>query len=257
MTNMLADVVNGGTAAGVRSVGFTGKAAGKTGTTNEYRDAWFIGYTPHLVTGVWVGYDMPRTIMRGGYAARLAVPIWGRFMKAATRQDDQKDWFKAPPTVRTATICRLSGKLATSSCRDAEAVDRSGYVTSASYAYTEYFIRGTEPDTYCPLHGRYDDDRWQTVATSGSRDDEADDDDDDSRAVRPAPTPLTPAASAPAATSPDTPGTASAAGPVASGQAEPPSAPEASRRGFWSRLFRRGPREPQTNRQGEEQSQQR
>ena len=75
LTSMLEDVVNAGTAAQARQLGFRLPAAGKTGTTNDYRDAWFVGYTPRLVTGVWVGYDEPRTIMRGGYAAELAVPL--------------------------------------------------------------------------------------------------------------------------------------------------------------------------------------
>ncbi|RPI56857.1 MAG: PBP1A family penicillin-binding protein, partial [Lysobacterales bacterium] len=80
MTNMLADVVNHGTAYGARQQGFKLPAAGKTGTTNEYRDAWFVGYTPRLVSGVWVGFDQPQTIMGGGYAAQVAVPLWAGFM---------------------------------------------------------------------------------------------------------------------------------------------------------------------------------
>ena len=67
MSNMLADVINAGTAAGARGLGFKLPAAGKTGTTNDYNDAWFIGYTPKLVTGVWVGFDQPRTILPNGY----------------------------------------------------------------------------------------------------------------------------------------------------------------------------------------------
>ena len=94
-------------------------AAGKTGTTNDYHDAWFIGFTPHLTTGVWVGYDQPRTIIGRGYAAELAVPMWARFMKEATR-NDKADWFTRPSGMTTARICRLSGKLATDSCHDDE-----------------------------------------------------------------------------------------------------------------------------------------
>ncbi len=63
MSSMLADVINAGTAYRARQVGFTLPAAGKTGTTNDYDDAWFVGYTPHLVTGVWVGFDQPATII--------------------------------------------------------------------------------------------------------------------------------------------------------------------------------------------------
>ena len=83
MSSMLADVINAGTAYKARQAGFTLPAAGKTGTTNDYVDAWFVGFTPHLVTGVWVGFDQPATIVANGYAAELAVPIWGGFMKTA------------------------------------------------------------------------------------------------------------------------------------------------------------------------------
>ena len=63
MSNMMADVINAGTAAGARTLGFKLPAAGKTGTTNDFNDAWFIGFTPKLVTGVWVGFDQPHTIL--------------------------------------------------------------------------------------------------------------------------------------------------------------------------------------------------
>ena len=76
MSTMMADVINAGTAAGARTLGFKLPAAGKTGTTNDYHDAWFIGYTPKLVTGVWVGFDQPRTILPNGYASDVAVPLW-------------------------------------------------------------------------------------------------------------------------------------------------------------------------------------
>jgi 1A family penicillin-binding protein len=95
MADMLRGVIEGGTAWGVRQVGFMLPAGGKTGTTNDYRDAWFIGFTPSLVTGVWVGYDQPRTIRREGYAAELAVPMWARFMKAATK-GHRPEWVERP-----------------------------------------------------------------------------------------------------------------------------------------------------------------
>ena len=85
MADMLRGVIDGGTGYGVRQMGFALPAGGKTGTTNDYKDAWFIGFTPSLVTGVWVGYDQPQTIRRNGYAAELAVPMWTRFMKVATK----------------------------------------------------------------------------------------------------------------------------------------------------------------------------
>ncbi len=138
ITSMLEDVVNAGTAAQSRSLGFRLPAAGKTGTTNEYRDAWFVGYTPSLVTGVWVGHDQPKTIVRGGYAAQLAVPLWSRFMAAATRTHEA-EYFRRPSTVTSATICRLTGQLATDACRQ----------DPLSPTRTEYFRRGTEPTEWC------------------------------------------------------------------------------------------------------------
>jgi membrane carboxypeptidase/penicillin-binding protein len=144
MVEMLADVVNSGTAWPARREGFMAPAAGKTGTTNDYHDAWFIGFTPHLTTGVWVGYDQPRTIIGRGYAAELAVPLWARFMKEATR-GDKPEWFSRPRSITTARICRLSGKLATDACHDDGPERRST-------AYYENFVAGTEPTDSCPLH---------------------------------------------------------------------------------------------------------
>ena len=92
---MLADVVNTGTAWPARRVGFTLPAAGKTGTTNDYHDAWFVGFTPHLVTGCGSATTSRARSSAGGYAAELAVPLWGRFMKEATK-GNEPDWFSPP-----------------------------------------------------------------------------------------------------------------------------------------------------------------
>jgi penicillin-binding protein 1A len=151
MSTMMADVINAGTAARARQLGFKLPAAGKTGTTNDFNDAWFIGFTPTLATGVWVGFDQPRTILPGGFAADVAVPMWANFMKVATR-DDKPDWLRPPPGVTTATVCRMSGELATDACRDAEVVSADGSVERRSMVYTEYFARGTTPTTYCTMH---------------------------------------------------------------------------------------------------------
>jgi len=85
MADMLRGVIDSGTGHRARQLGFSLPAGGKTGTTNDYRDAWFIGFTPSIVTGVWVGHDQPQTIRRNGYASELAVPMWAKFMKAATK----------------------------------------------------------------------------------------------------------------------------------------------------------------------------
>src|SRR5205823_635183 len=148
MSNMMADVINAGTAAGARRLGFTLPAAGKTGTTNDFNDAWFVGFTPKLVAGVWVGFDQPRTILPNGFAADIAVPAWAAFMKTATK-GEKPEWFTPPAGITTATVCRLSGKLAGEGCQDVEVVARDGTLERRSMIYTEYFVRGTEPTTVC------------------------------------------------------------------------------------------------------------
>src|SRR5260221_1806248 len=126
MSTMLADVINAGTGARARSLGFTLPAAGKTGTTNDFNDAWFVGFTPKLVTGVWVGFDQPHTILPNGFAADVAVPIWASFMKAATK-DDKPEWLAAPSGIITADVCRLSGKLAGDGCLHVEVLGEGGH----------------------------------------------------------------------------------------------------------------------------------
>ena len=153
MTSMLSDVINAGTGARARSAGFKLPAAGKTGTTNDFKDAWFIGFTPSLIAGVWVGFDQPHTIMRNGFAGDIAVPMWASFMKTAT-EGDKPQYFKAPPGVTTASVCRLSGKLANDACQDVEVVDDRGGLTRRSMVYTEYFAKDTVPDQVCDLHSR-------------------------------------------------------------------------------------------------------
>lgn len=152
MSSMLADVINAGTAYKARQAGFTLPAAGKTGTTNDYNDAWFVGYTPSLVTGVWVGYDQPRTIIANGYAADIAVPIWTSFMKVATN-GAKPDWFKRPDNIIAVNVCRISGELPNGGCGAVQVVDPdTGTIQTRSMIYTEYFVKGTEPTTVCPLH---------------------------------------------------------------------------------------------------------
>ena len=108
MTSMMADVLNRGSTTTARMTGFTLQAAGKTGTSNQYTDAWFVGYTPHLVTEVWIGYDKPQMIMDRGFASVVAVPAWARFMIAATR-GAKDDWFVMPGSLVKVKLCRISG----------------------------------------------------------------------------------------------------------------------------------------------------
>ena len=151
MASMLTDVINAGTAYRARQAGFTHPAAGKTGTTNDYLDAWFVGFTPHIVTGVWVGFDQPKSIIANGYGGELAVPMWASFMKTASR-GLKPDWFERPANVTAVNVCRLSGKLPNQGCGSVPVVMNDGFVENRSLIYTEYFVRGTQPTTMCPIH---------------------------------------------------------------------------------------------------------
>jgi penicillin-binding protein 1A len=106
--------------------------AGKTGTTNESKDAWFVGYIPQLATGVWVGYDQERSLGAGGSGGQAAAPIWGDFMQAAVASLAYED-FEAPENVTFVLINPRTGKLA-----------REG----TPGAVMECFIKGTEPGGY-------------------------------------------------------------------------------------------------------------
>ena len=86
MVTMLEDVVARGTGAGARQWGIRGAVGGKTGTTNDYHDAWFVGFNSSVVVGVWVGFDQPERIISGGTGARVALPIWSDFMRRTARR---------------------------------------------------------------------------------------------------------------------------------------------------------------------------
>ena len=218
MSSMLADVVNAGTAYKARQAGFTLPAAGKTGTTNDYVDAWFVGYTPHVVTGVWVGFDQPQTIIANGYGGDLSVPIWTSFMKVATK-GDAPDWIEKPANVVGVNVCRLSGKLPNEGCGNVEVVNDDGSIETKSMIYTDYFVRGTQPTTLCPLHpGRS---MFATMAGALGID-----------VGKPAPVPAETAAVPPTS---GTSGVAPAAGPPPQTKVEEPQ--KKKKRGFWSRLF--------------------
>ena len=230
MSSMLADVVNAGTGYRARQLGFTLPAAGKTGTTNDYLDAWFVGFTPKVVTGVWVGFDQPQTIISNGYGGELAVPIWASFMKTATR-GHKHEWFDRPKSVIGVNVCRVTGKRPNDGCDSVEVVSRDGFVESRSMIYTEYFVKGTEPRDVCPLHGgRSLLDRLAGVFGGG----------EETRPVSaeevglPQPRPTSTAGS------PAPPPPPPAAAKPAPKEAEVKPAEDPKKRGFWSRLFGRG-----------------
>jgi penicillin-binding protein 1B len=113
VTDMMRDVLDTGTAAAARSMGFTLAAAGKTGTTNDQRDAWFVGFTPELLTVVWVGLDDNQPL--GLTGARAALPIWVDYMTHALAGRDSVG-FAVPEGVTFADIDRVTGKLPTPAC---------------------------------------------------------------------------------------------------------------------------------------------
>ncbi len=116
MTSRLMEaVLTQGTAASARSLGFKLPAAGKTGTTNDYKDAWFLGYTSTLTCGVWVGFDQPTTIIPHGYGAALALPVWVQVMNKAAQHYPAEPLQPTMPLQHTR-VCSMSNQLATTGC---------------------------------------------------------------------------------------------------------------------------------------------
>ncbi len=135
-TSMLQDVLAYGTAHALAPFGKAHAAAGKTGTTDDGQDAWFVGYTPGLITGLWVGADRPRPGGRGFTGGAVAAPIWERFMTRALASRPEVE-FARPEGVVTVTIDPATGMLATEACP----VKRE-----------ENYVEGTQPVEPCPRH---------------------------------------------------------------------------------------------------------
>jgi penicillin-binding protein 1A len=139
MVDVLRDVVRKGTARGSVGAQIRFPAGGKTGTTNDYNDVWFIGFTPDLVTGVWMGFDQPTRIMNNAQGGRLAAPAWTALMNEIySRRPIPKPWAR-PSDLAVAEIDNTTGYLATAFC-------------PAEDHEIESFIPGTEPTQYCPIH---------------------------------------------------------------------------------------------------------
>ncbi len=139
-SELMEQVLTRGTAASARSLGFKLPAAGKTGTTNDYKDAWFVGYTSTMTCGVWVGFDQPTTIIPHGYGAALALPVWTAVMnKAAVRYPPQA--LQPTMALQRAMVCSLSNHLATSGCQ------------AAGTAYDIDLPVDKVPTAACEVHG--------------------------------------------------------------------------------------------------------
>ena len=162
MTNMLQTVVDHGTGYGARARGFTRPAGGKTGTSNNNTDNWFIGFTPQITCGVWIGFDDKTKIGigKGEVGATTALPVWTEFVKVATANMPVRD-FPVPPGIYTATICLESGKLAVEGC---------------SKVVTDIFTDATLPKEECDLnhkvsrYSREDQKRFRIDDRGGKKD---------------------------------------------------------------------------------------
>jgi penicillin-binding protein 1A len=117
MNELLRDVIRKGTATAAASFGLSLPAAGKTGTTDDYKDAWFIGYTTRLTCGVWVGMDRPQRIADRGYGSKLALPIWVDFIQNASAWKYVPQNFALRGNLQTVQLCRTSGGVATPECK--------------------------------------------------------------------------------------------------------------------------------------------
>jgi penicillin-binding protein 1A len=146
VNSMLQSVVNEGTAVSIRARGIKRNLAGKTGTTDEYGDAWFIGFSPDLAAGVWVGFDERRSMGEKETGARVALPIWLDFMTQALEAVPDRS-FPEPHGIVRREICLETGLLATSHCPETR---------------VEVFISGTEPLRFCNRH------RTNSLSDAGS-----------------------------------------------------------------------------------------
>ncbi|HET7585588.1 MAG TPA: PBP1A family penicillin-binding protein [Gemmatimonadaceae bacterium] len=137
LTSMLRSVVDEGTGHVVRDYGVDGPIAGKTGTTNDGNDVWFVGYTPSLVAGVWFGYDTPQSLGAGAAGGSLAAPAWVRFYVRGWDETGSEDDWTPPSGMVSAVIDDETGYLANEWCPSPR---------------REWFKAGTAPTEYCPVH---------------------------------------------------------------------------------------------------------
>jgi 1A family penicillin-binding protein len=136
MVSMLRDAVDRGTGSPARQLGVRFPVGGKTGTTNEFKDAWFVGFSSSIVVGVWVGYDDPKPIGAEAYGGRYALPIWAAFMQRAARVRPPVE-FERPAGLVEESLCAISYRKPVDGCP----------------VYTELFKEGDDiPERLCPIH---------------------------------------------------------------------------------------------------------
>jgi penicillin-binding protein 1A len=142
MTDALRDVVRHGTAVGSVGARINFPAGGKTGTTNDGFDVWFIGFTPDLVTGVWIGFDQPRKIKSNAQGGVLAAPAWTAMMREVYERRAVPTSWPRPSGLTALDIDKTTGYKATPFC-------------PKDVHYIESFIPGTEPTGFCPIHSPF------------------------------------------------------------------------------------------------------
>ena len=142
ITDALEDVLTRGTGTAVRESGFRAPAAGKTGTTNDGADTWFVGYTPEVVAAVWMGFDRQRPIMAKATGGRLAAPVWARLMTRLYAGRKPPSPWPMPAGVVEGMVDPQTGLLLASGCAPWSGV-----------AYKELFVHGAVPVTVCPSQG--------------------------------------------------------------------------------------------------------
>ena len=142
ISRILTEVTTRGTAAAVTRLGFDKPCGGKTGTTNDFKDAWFSGFTSNLTCTVWIGFDTPKKTIQGGYGATLSLPVWVDLMKTADRLGYKAGKLNSTVASVDTKLCRLSGKRATAGCED------------AASAYLDPVPSDTllPENDFCPLH---------------------------------------------------------------------------------------------------------
>jgi penicillin-binding protein 1A len=142
VSRILTEVTTRGTASAVTRLGFDKPCGGKTGTTNDFHDAWFSGYTSNLTCAVWVGFDIPKKTIQGGYGATLALPVWVDVMKTADRLGYKAGLLNTKVALVDCHLCRLSGKRATAGCEEAGTGYHDNVPSDTVLA----------ADDFCPLH---------------------------------------------------------------------------------------------------------
>ena len=142
VSRILNEVATHGTAASVTRLGFDKPCGGKTGTTNDFKDAWFAGYTSNLTCAVWVGFDTPQKTIHGGYGSALSLPVWVDIMKTADRLGYKAGKLNSKSNLVKMELCRHSGKRATTGCH------------TAGTAYQDYVPAdiALPANDLCPLH---------------------------------------------------------------------------------------------------------